>query len=140
MISIPGRTCWLLIPAMIITFAARAEEMRDERAFIGGVPVLDKLPSTTPEFKRRARDYPILTSVTAEGGGIYAGLIHVLLGDRISLRPAPHTPWAKPLAGGKRRVITISTVHSNYDLGEIQRRLDYELYHIQVFQQYYYPK
>ncbi|MDP6115844.1 MAG: beta-galactosidase [Planctomycetota bacterium] len=110
------------------------------RAFVEGIPVLDELPATTAEFKRRVRDFPSLTSIAAEGSGIYAGRTQLLLGDRIPIGPAPHTPWAKPLPAGKLNVIAVSTIHSNYDLPEIERRLDCNLYHMQVLQQYYNPK
>ena len=91
------------------------------RAFVEGIPVLDELPATTAEFKRRVRDFPSLTSIAAEGSGIYAGRTQLLLGDRIPIGPAPHTPWAKPLPAGKLNVIAVSTIHSNYDLPEIER-------------------
>ena len=114
--------------------------MAAERATLAGLPVLDELPSTTPDSKRRALKFPTLTTLASQGVGIYGGLTELLLGDRHPLGPAPHTPWAKPLRDGKLRVIAISTVRNNYDLGEIERRLDCEVYHLKVLPQYHYPK
>ena len=114
--------------------------MAAERATLAGLPVLDELPCTTPEFKRRAQDFPTLTSLASQGVGIYGGLTELMLADRHPLGPAPHTPWAKPLRGGKLRVIAVSTVRTNGDIGEIERRLDCEVYHLKVLQQYHYPK
>lgn len=120
--------------AAMLTATAR-RTAADER--FGGAPVLDSLPTTTPEFQRRARDLPSLGTIASEGVGIYGGHTQLLLGGDLPVGPAPHTPWARPLPGGPLRVTFIYTVHRSSDLAEIVRRLDCEPRYIQVLDQYH---
>lgn len=41
--------------------------------------------------------------------------------------PTPHTPWGKPLAGGKLRVFFIAPTHAAREVTEIAQRLDMEV-------------
>ena len=130
----------LLVLSGVLACAMTPHVRAEPRATVGGIPVLDELPTTTAEFKRRAQRLPTMASIAAEGTGVYGGLTQFLLSDKQPVGPAPHTPWAKPLAGGGVRVISVSTIQTNADLAEIERRLECDMRHIRVFRQYSLPK
>ena len=134
-----GRSVEVGLACCVVLCCATLGAERD-RPLLDGVPVLHELPATTPEFKRRVQQYPSLTSLASAGVGIYGGLTELLLGDTQPLGSAEHMPWARPLPSGALRLTTVSTVRNNYDLGEIERRLDCRVRHIQVLRQYHYPQ
>jgi hypothetical protein len=79
---------------------------------------------------------PSMTGFARDAETIDAGLQIVATGDRVPLGPAPHTDWARPLAGGRLRVIVISPTPYSFDTAEVERRLDADVRHIHLPDQY----
>ena len=103
---------------------------------LGDVPILSELPKTPAEYVRRMQAEPSMAGFARDGETINGGLQIVALGDQVPLGPAPHTDWARPLAGGRLRVIVISPTAYSFDTAEVQRRLDADVRHIHLPDQY----
>ncbi len=125
--------------ALMLAFllSAAAAVAADGSATLAGVPVLTGAPATSSEFIRLMSQHPSMAGFARDGEVITGGVQVIALGEKLPLGPAPHTPWAKPLAGGPLRVIMISTTANNFDMAEVERRLDCQVLHIHLPDQYY---
>lgn len=100
----------------------------------GKAPVLD-VPGDVPELMSATRDIPSLYNFGTSGATIMNGYQTVLLGDGLPVASAPHTPWAKPYAKGKLRVLALVSVGHGYadpaQVAQVCRELDCEFRVIQ---------
>ncbi|MHB9026333.1 MAG: beta-galactosidase [Armatimonadota bacterium] len=125
----------LLLAAVALSLALIPSPARC--ADMGGVPLLDDLPKTPQEFARKMQAFPSLTSFARDGEMVTGGVQLISYGEKIPVGPAPHTPWARPLAGGPLKVVIISPTLNSYDTAEIERRLDCQVKHVHLPDQYY---
>src|SRR5262245_51385285 len=112
MLTLNNRTLMSLALAMSLPVTVFAETRSEP---IGGVPVLDSLPSSPAELQQRVPD-PELANFVRNAELVIGGVQSFTLGERIPLGPADHTPWARPLAGGPLRVTVIDEVTFNHDI------------------------
>jgi len=105
---------------------------------LAGLPVIGGIPTSPAEFVLAARDEPSLMRIAPGEDSIYSGFAQIFADD-VPIGPAPHTPWARPLAGERLRVLVVSELHANHDVAELVRALDADYRHAFVPFMYHYP-
>ncbi|HEY3415878.1 MAG TPA: hypothetical protein VGM23_03245, partial [Armatimonadota bacterium] len=122
--------------ALLLTLLSAPARCAD----LGGIPLLDDLPKTPQEFSRRMQAFPSMTGYARDGEMITGGVQLISYGEKIPLGPAPNTPWARPLAGGPLKVVIIAPTLLAFDTAEVERRLDCQVRHVNMPDQYYAAK
>ncbi len=129
-----------LITLGLLLFGVAAAFPGEEPPHLGGVPILERAPSSVPELVRAFQSEPSLSGFSRDGEVIDTGMQSMTYGEQFPLGPAPATPWAKPLRGGPLKLVIIGQTNNCFDMGEVERRLDCQVRFIHLPDQYYFAK
>lgn len=134
--------CWFGLVFGLLTAACAAGTVGAESvpSQLDGVPVLNGIPTTWADFERRAHGDASLVKLVRNGESLNGVMQTLLTGETLPLGPAPHIPWARPLPGGPLRLTVFSVVNNNYDIAELERRIDCRIRHIRSVPQYGWPR
>lgn len=121
------RACLLIVSLLVIRHCWSQESS----PWTGSAPIMDTVPSSPAELSLRVTD-PSLKSFARNDEVVDGGMQSFVLGEKIPVGPADHTPWARPLAGGPVRLTVISELGGNHDIAEIIRRLDCDITQVAV--------
>lgn len=130
----------LCLAVLLLVLSLSVAGAAGEKPTLAGIPILDQAPSSVPDLSRAFQAFPDMSAFARDGEVIDTGMQSLVYGENVPIGPAAATPWAKPLRGGPLKLVIIAQTANCWDMAEVQRRLDCQVRHIHLPDQYWAAK